>query len=783
MMHSQRALTIEDICNKLRPVLGKKIDSVYLKYTMANSREEKEEIAQILHALYSKNLSKLLSQNVLLEPPKDLDGEYKLANISYANKNVGEFRLREQDWVRHVCITGMSGSGKTTMAFHLLDNFLEKKKKFLIFDWKKSFRPLLTKDSEILHFTIGNNKVSNLFKTNINQPPKGVAPKEWINVLCDLLTEAFSVSFGVHKVLLETLDEAFKEWGIYAGSSNYPTWYHIKWRLDQKLEKANGRESTWLESAARIASVLTFGSFADVVNYKGKNSMNIEDLLDKKIILELNSLGSVEKKFFCDFVLTYIFKLKKARQNNVNGKFDHAIVVDEAHNIFLKKDTNFTNESVTDMIYREMREYGTSLICLDQHISKLSDAVKGNSACHIAFQQQLPQDIREISGIMQLQDKPDYFTKLAVGSAIVKLSERHTMPFLINVDEVDLRKDEVSDSYINNRMKAMFASKEVEDGKDKKFEEKLKNENSNVENNIEKNIAKAKKEEKEEKDNKVRIPKHANYDGELEKVEKYKLEIQKNLKKPLDVLKKEKLYNSGIKYKPIEKAREKVIKTNEIPEIPKMPKISQKIVKEKTETLLKNDDPVEKLKEKVKNEFLTNSQKELYNYVEKRINKAITLMEIERVMEDHIDYSLYNLTDIAIVINHAINKRTSILRGEVEKNELKISEKKLPDLDNVVTIKEEQNKKIYKAKLPSFPTQVVVKNTHLNSDLNEEQKMFLSFLQKNPDHNLSSVEFYKMVGLSARKGTVTKKELIELGLIQIEEVKYDKGWKKIIRLN
>ena len=29
------------------------------------------------------------------------------------------------------------------------------------------------------------------------------------------------------------------------------------------------------------------------------------------------------------------------------------------------------------MIYRELREYGISLICLDQHISKLSDTVKG----------------------------------------------------------------------------------------------------------------------------------------------------------------------------------------------------------------------------------------------------------------------------------------------------------------------------------------------------------------------------------------------------------------------
>ena len=49
--------------------------------------------------------------------------------------------------------------------------------------------------------------------------------------------ESFFVSFGVNKVLLETLDESFKEWGVYHGSKNYPTWHHIKWRLEEKLKK------------------------------------------------------------------------------------------------------------------------------------------------------------------------------------------------------------------------------------------------------------------------------------------------------------------------------------------------------------------------------------------------------------------------------------------------------------------------------------------------------------------------------------------------------------------
>jgi len=113
-------LTVEEICSKLRPVFGKKIDDMYLKYAMADNRDEKEEIAGILSALYHKNLDKLLGNSVLLEPPliENVSGEYPLGIVSYAKKQLGTFALRERDWARHVCVSGMSGSGKTTFALN-----------------------------------------------------------------------------------------------------------------------------------------------------------------------------------------------------------------------------------------------------------------------------------------------------------------------------------------------------------------------------------------------------------------------------------------------------------------------------------------------------------------------------------------------------------------------------------------------------------------------------------------------------------------------------------------
>ena len=50
----QRAITVEEICKKLKPVLGKKADLLYLKYAMSEDRQDREQIQRLLSVLYEK---------------------------------------------------------------------------------------------------------------------------------------------------------------------------------------------------------------------------------------------------------------------------------------------------------------------------------------------------------------------------------------------------------------------------------------------------------------------------------------------------------------------------------------------------------------------------------------------------------------------------------------------------------------------------------------------------------------------------------------------------------
>jgi hypothetical protein len=493
--------------------------------------------------------------------------------------------------------------------------------------------------------------------------------------MCDFITEAFFASYGVHKLLSETIDDAFRDFGVYDGSDNYPTWHQIKDRLEERSKSLKrGRESEWITSALRIAHVLTFGPFGEAINHKGRSSLTIDELLEKKVIFELNSLSNIEKQFFCGFLLTYIYKLKKSNQQGCSEKFQHAIIVDEAHNIFLKERPHFIKESVTDMVYREIREYGTSLVCLDQHISKLSDTVAGNSACNVAFQQMLYQDVETVSGIMQLRDRKKYFSMLPVGQAIVKLAERYHEPFLIDVPFVELKNEPVSDDAVAKRMKKVIGTKES-------FEE-------------------FKEESKPEK-------------------------VVKELKRVDDIFKASGV-DTGNAYKQVQES----ISRN-----------AQKLIDEDN---LRKEEALKVGKRVIlpKGALMNHIQEFLVEYMKEQLDQGYSL----KIIKESLLKSSYKSSDINRAVVHVVLTQ----RDKRVKKEIK--EEAIPSVRSEDT---------------SF------------SQLTQIQKQLLEFISTHSGYGTTQI--YKYLNLSARKGDRLKKQLVEMGLLKVEAVKSEKGWRKFLK--
>ena len=111
-------MKIEELCEKLKPTYGRKIDQLWYWY-LAAKPQEKALLEVRLNQLYQKNFPR---DQVLLEPaPRELAaGPYILGEVCYAGRSLYHFGLHEHEWIQHLGIFGRSGSGKTNLVCLIL---------------------------------------------------------------------------------------------------------------------------------------------------------------------------------------------------------------------------------------------------------------------------------------------------------------------------------------------------------------------------------------------------------------------------------------------------------------------------------------------------------------------------------------------------------------------------------------------------------------------------------------------------------------------------------------
>ena len=110
---------VKDLCRKLKPVLGKQIDSLWLAYNTQTDSRSRAEIIGMLYSLASEYLDETYDKKILLSFPEKavINGEYRLGKVVYGDRKFYSFGLWEDEWLRHIGIFGTTGSGKTNCAF------------------------------------------------------------------------------------------------------------------------------------------------------------------------------------------------------------------------------------------------------------------------------------------------------------------------------------------------------------------------------------------------------------------------------------------------------------------------------------------------------------------------------------------------------------------------------------------------------------------------------------------------------------------------------------------
>jgi DNA-binding MarR family transcriptional regulator len=441
---------VENLFKKLKPVLGEeKINQLWLAYQTRTDPRSRSEILGRLQVLASKYLDENYDRKVLLSvPPKEIiTGEYPVGRVSYGEKEFYTFGFLEKEWIQHVGIFGRSGSGKTNTVFVILWNLLKKNKPFLIFDWKRNYRDILAHrlGKEVKVYTIGRNVCPFFFNPLI--PPKGTDAQIWLKKLIEIMCHAYFLGEGVSYLLQKAIDQTYTELGVYTEEKErYPTFFDVLKSLE--TIKVKGRSAQWMDSTMRTLGVLCFGQFSRVLNTE-KNSP-VEELLKENAVFELDSLTNSDKTFFIEALLLWIhhFRLTEGQRET----FKHAIIIEEAHHILLRKKQEMTGtEAVTDIILREIRELGESIILIDQHPSLISMPALGNTYTTICMNLKHKADMNTISESLLLDsEQVDFLGQLEVGTAIVKLQGRFFRPFLVKIPLFPVKKGEITDEDIKS---------------------------------------------------------------------------------------------------------------------------------------------------------------------------------------------------------------------------------------------------------------------------------------------------------------------------------------------
>lgn len=461
MADSANFSNVRQLCLRLRPILGDKMDQIYETY-LAEDSEGRSQIEHYIELLTARYIPHRLGQDEAeLIPPSEEQarGEYPLGHVHYSGKDLYPFGMRENEWIQHMAILGRSGGGKTNLGFQILTELKRKAKPFLVFDWKRNYRDLLAlpgfQDVEV--YTIGRDIAPLTFNPLI--PPAGTNPKTWLKKLNEVIAHAYCLGNGVLFLLQQAVDAVYEEAGVYDNSvQKWPTFKDIL--LKARGMDTRGRESGWLSSTLRALSSLCFGGMGDLLNSASNRS--IDHVFEGDVILELDGLSQADKTFFVQACLLYLHHKKMAE--NVRERFDRCVVIEEAHHILSGQRTALTGaESVMDTTYREIREFGVSLILLDQMPSKLSGFALANSYATICMNMSNRADLHAMGQSLLLDSSKDVLGTLEVGQAVVKLQGRIQRPFLISIPEFRIQKGRVTDEQIREYMRKKISPLETAD--------------------------------------------------------------------------------------------------------------------------------------------------------------------------------------------------------------------------------------------------------------------------------------------------------------------------------
>jgi len=370
------------------------------------------------------------------------------------------FGVDLDDLTRHALVVGVTGSGKTNTALHLLNQvWVTHRIPFLVIEPAKAqYRNLLAtgRFDDLQIFAPGLKRVAP-FRINPFEFPSGIDPQAHISHLYTVFNAAFILYAPMPYVLERALYEVYEDRGWDLGTGNhpehrtdgalpplaFPTLTDLYFKIGEVVDRLGYDD--------RIRMDVTAGLQARVdslrVGQKGqtfdcRRSVPFDRLLSKPTILELSHLGSDdERAFLMGLLLMRLYEIRTLA-GEASG-LQHVTLIEEAHRLLAKTSTdtrsaetaNTKGQSVEAFcnILAEIRAYGEGLVVAEQIPTKLATEVLKNTNLKIMHRIVASDDREIMGGTMNLDVRQKRaVTSLQRGQAAV-FAEGLEQPALVAV--------------------------------------------------------------------------------------------------------------------------------------------------------------------------------------------------------------------------------------------------------------------------------------------------------------------------------------------------------------
>jgi DNA helicase HerA-like ATPase len=404
----------------------------------------------------------------------------ELGEIVHDDADTGiAYAVRRDDLTRHALVAGVTGSGKTTTICAMLRDLDRAGIPFLVIEPAKTeYRALLGRIRggagsglvpDLRVYTLGNDGVApfrlNPFEFETDSDPAHSLLGGHIDLLKAVFNAAFVLYAPMPYVLEIALNEVYEDrgWslatgqnlrlpaGAWAQRDRHPIFPTLG-DLSRKVEDVTRR----LGYEARIEQDVVAGLKARIASLRvGAKGLMLDvprgtpvaDLLTRPVVLELESLGNdSEKAFIAGLLLARVYERRRLHPPTgaSGGTLQHVIVIEEAHRLLRRVDTDVDTESsnlraqavetLVNML-SEVRRYGQGVVLAEQVPTKLApDAIK-NTNLKLIHRIVAEDDRTVLAGATNMTPSQSrHLATLAPGDAVV-FAEPSDHPSLLRVPD------------------------------------------------------------------------------------------------------------------------------------------------------------------------------------------------------------------------------------------------------------------------------------------------------------------------------------------------------------